>query len=96
MLVVSRSHSPSVIVEYNGIRYIFANDGKPVEIPVEALVSAYKSGHIHSHDLIPVDNVADDAKQLKYENSILKTEVEELNKIVDDLQRKAKKDARKK
>jgi hypothetical protein len=84
MFVVSKSHS-QVIVEYNGKRYIFSNDNKPVEIPVEALVSAYKSGHIHAHDLIPVEYQGDDklkeeVKLLKEENLALKIKLKKAKK----------------
>jgi len=94
MLVKSRSHSPAVIVEYNGVRYMFTNDGKPVDIPVEALINAYKSGHIHSHELVPVEQ--EDISKLREENKILKTEIENLNNIIADLEKRIKKDARKK
>ena len=83
MLVVNKGHG-SVIVEYNRTRYMFSNDGKPVEIPVEALINAYKSGHIHSHDLIPCEiNGSELLKEnnlLKKENSGLKDKIEELEK----------------
>ena len=88
MWVKSKSHSPAVIVEYNGIRYMFTNDGKPVDIPVEGLVNAYKSGHIHAHELVPVEQ---DDKQLSAEIKLLKEENLALKKEVEELERKVKK-----
>ena len=87
MLVVNKGHG-SVIVEYNRTRYMFGNDGKPVEIPVEALISAYKSGHIHSHDLMPIER---EDKQLAEENKLLRKEVSGLQDKIEELEKKLKK-----
>ncbi len=88
MLVKSLSHTPAVIVEYNRVKYMFTNDGKPVDIPVEALINAYKSGHIHSQDLVPVEQ---DTKELNAEIKLLKEENTILKKEVEELERKVKK-----
>ena len=94
MLVYNRGSNPAIIAEYNGQKYMFCNDRKPIDIPVEALINIYRSGHIHSHDLIPVEQ--EDTKQLREDNKILKSEVESLNNIISDLEKRIKKDARKK
>lgn len=74
MLVKSISHTPAIFVEYNGTRYMFTNSGEPVDVPPEVLMSAYKSGHIHAHELIPVDNT----RELVAEIKALKERIKEL------------------
>ena len=90
----NKGSNPGIIIEYSGHKYLFGNDRKPADIPVEALISAYKSGHIHAHDLAffeQGDNngLINEIKSLKEENLALKKEVEEL-------ERKVKKNAGKK
>jgi len=76
MFVKFLGHTPSIFVEYNGIRYMFNNDGKPVDIPPEALRQAYVSGHIHAQDLLPMDSA--DVAKLTEEIKQLKEKIKEL------------------
>lgn len=94
MLVSYVGHIPSFIYEFNGKRYMFTNKGTPTDIPPEALRHLYSSRTPNALDIIPLENK--DVEKIKEENSMLKKEIAELTELVKDLERKVKKDGRKK
>lgn len=76
MLVKYVGHIPSFIHEFNRERYMFTSDGKPVDIPVKALIDLYASNTPNSVDIIPVEN--EDIERLIKENDELKKKIERL------------------
>lgn len=94
MLLVYKGHIPSFIYEFNGKRYMFDNKGGVVDMPPEAVRHLYSSRTPNAMDIIPIE--AGDVSKLKEENILLKQEAKELSEIVADLEKRIKKDGRKK
>ena len=94
MLLVYKGHIPSFIYEFNGKRYMFDNRGGIVDMPPEAVRHLYSSRTPNAMDIIPIES--EDVTKITQENILLKKEVEELNNIISDLEKRIKKDGRKK
>ena len=94
MLLVYKGHIPSFLYEFNGKRYLFDNKGGVVDMPPEAVRHLYSSRTPNAMEIIPVESA--EVTKIEQENLLLKTEVEELNNIIADLEKRIKKDGRKK
>lgn len=94
MLLKYTGHIPSFLYEFNGKRYMFTNRGDVVDMPPEAVRHLYSSRTPNAMDIIPIESA--EVTKIEQENLSLKREVEELNKIVADLEKRIKKDGRKK
>ena len=94
MLLVYKGHIPSFLYEFNGKRYMFDNRGGIVDMPPEAVRHLYSSRTPNAMDIIPIESA--EVTKIEQENILLKKEVEELNNIIADLEKRIKKDGRKK
>ena len=94
MLLVYKGHIPSFLYEFNGKRYLFDNKGGVVDMPPDAVRHLYSSRTPNAMEIIPVES--EGVTKITQENISLKKEVSELNKIVEELEKRIKKDGRKK